>query len=150
MTNKNIPIFGEKSENADYETRHGVYAIVEKNQQFCLIQAPNKGFFLPGGAIEPGETQEQALKRELLEEIGADCEIGDFLGQADEYFYSSHRDKYYYNPAYIYSLASVTFDKAPLEDFNQIHWFNYDEALEKLKRGSHKWGLEEYRSRTAN
>ncbi|MDR2976655.1 MAG: NUDIX hydrolase [Streptococcaceae bacterium] len=144
MNSEKIPTFGEKSNDADYKVRLGVYAIVEKNQQFCLIQAPNKGFFLPGGEIEAGENHEQALKRELLEEIGATCEIGDFLGQADEYFYSSHRDQHYYNPAFIYSLATVVFDKTPLEDFNQIYWFDYEEAMEKLKRGSHKWGLEKF------
>ncbi|GAB2025348.1 NUDIX hydrolase [Lactovum odontotermitis] len=142
--NENIPVFGEKVNGAVYKARYGVYAIVEKDEQFCLVQAPNHEFFLPGGEIEAGENHEEALKRELLEELGADCEIGDFLGQADEYFYSSHRDQHFYNPAYIYSLASVNFDKAPLEDFNQIYWFDYDEALDKLKRGSHKWGLEKY------
>ncbi|GAB2027679.1 NUDIX hydrolase [Lactovum odontotermitis] len=144
IKNDTIPAFGEKTASASYKTRYGVYAIVEKDKKFCLVQAPNGSFFLPGGEIEAGESHEQALKRELLEEIGADCEIGDFLGQADEYFYSSHRDQHYYNPAYIYSLASLRLDKSPLEDFNKIYWFDYNEALEKLKRGSHKWGLEKY------
>jgi 8-oxo-dGTP diphosphatase len=31
---------------------------------------------------------------------------------------------------------------APLEDFNNLSWFPIDEAIEKLKRGSHKWGVE--------
>ncbi|MFV0556108.1 MAG: NUDIX domain-containing protein [Lactovum sp.] len=141
-----IPIFGEKLENQDYQTRYGVYAIVEKENLFCLVQAPNGAFFLPGGEIEQGENHSTALKRELLEEIGADCQIGNYLGQADEYFYSSNRKQHFYNPAYIYSLDQVQLNHQPLEDFNGIFWFNYEEALEKLKRGSHKWGLKIYKN----
>ena len=32
--------------------------------------------------------------------------------------------------------------QAPLEDFNQLAWFPIEEAISKLKRGSHKWGIE--------
>ena len=144
-----IPTFGEKKAGVNYQPRYGVYAIVsrETDGKICLVQTPNGAFYLPGGEIEAGENQEIALKRELLEELGADMEIGDFLGQADEYFYSSHRDQYYYNPAYLYLLKTVNFDHAPLEDFNNLVWFDYAEALEKLKRGSHKWGLQEWKKR---
>lgn len=151
MTEK-IPVFGEKLDSVDYQARFGVYGIVsrltaDKNEEFCLVQAPNGSFLLPGGEIESGENQEAALKRELLEELGADCQLGDYLGEADEYFYSSHRDKYFYNPAYIYEMKNVDFAHEPLEEGNGIFWFPFDEAIAKLKRGSHKWGLEEYKKR---
>lgn len=144
MTN---PTFGEKLTTVDYKARYGVYAIVpnaDKNQ-IILVQAPNGSWFLPGGEIEAGEDNFSALKRELIEELGFSAELGYYYGQADEYFYSRHRDTYFYNPAYIYEVTHFEEIDAPLEDFNNLSWFPINEAIEKLKRGSHKWGVEAWK-----
>ena len=57
----------------------GVYGIYIKNLKVLLIKksrGPYEGMFdLPGGKIEEGETLEQALRREFIEEVG--CEIKD-------------------------------------------------------------------------
>lgn len=144
MTN---PTFGEKLTTVDYKARYGVYAIVpnaDKNQ-IILVQAPNGSWFLPGGEIEAGEDHFSALKRELIEELGFSAELGYYYGQADEYFYSRHRDTYFYNPAYIYEVTHFEEIDDPLEDFNNLSWFSIDEAINKLKRGSHKWGVEAWK-----
>lgn len=144
MTN---PTFGEKLTTVDYKTRYGVYAVIPNadKSQIILVQAPNGSWFLPGGEIEAGEDHFSALKRELIEELGFSAELGYYYGQADEYFYSRHRDTYFYNPAYIYEVTHFEEIDAPLEDFNNLSWFPIDEAIEKLKRGSHKWGVEAWK-----
>ena len=141
------PTFGEKKANTDYVTRYGVYAVIPdaEQKQIVLVQAPNGAWFLPGGEIEAGENHQEALKRELIEELGFTAEIGTYYGQADEYFYSRHRDTYYYNPAYLYEAISFKEVQKPLEDFNHIAWFPIDEAIENLKRGSHKWAIQSWK-----
>ena len=141
------PTFGEKKENVTYHPRYGVYAVIPdpEKKQIVLVQAPNGAWFLPGGEIEAGEDHQETLKRELIEELGFTAKIGNYFGQADEYFYSRHRDTYYYNPAYLYEAISFQEVQKPLEDFNHIAWFPIDEAIEKLKRGSHKWGIEAWK-----
>lgn len=59
--------------------RHGVVAVIVRDQQFLVIRravgiaAPGKYCF-PGGGIEPGEAEEVALRRELLEELSAEVQ----------------------------------------------------------------------------
>ncbi|HEL9645587.1 TPA: NUDIX hydrolase [Streptococcus suis] len=139
--------FGEKLPDVTYTNRYGVYAVISNPEktQIILVQAPNGAWFLPGGEIEEGENHLTALERELIEELGFTATIGRYYGQADEYFYSSHRDTYYYNPAYIYQVLEYQEVAKPLEDFNNLAWFSVDEAIDKLKRGSHKWGIEQWK-----
>ena len=53
-------------------SRYGAYGVLLRDSKILLTQkksGPYKGRWgLPGGAIEFGETPEEALKRELLEE----------------------------------------------------------------------------------
>ncbi|MBF8970385.1 NUDIX hydrolase [Streptococcus sp. NLN76] len=141
-----IPHFGKKDPAVDYKVRYGVYAVVPdaSKERVILVQAPNGAWFLPGGEIEAGEDHQDALERELVEELGFTAELGQYYGQADEYFYSSHRDTHYHNPAYIYEVTSYQEVGQPLEDFNNLAWFSVDEAFLHLKRGSHRWGLQQW------
>ncbi|WP_071130810.1 NUDIX hydrolase [Enterococcus timonensis] len=140
-----IPSFGEKTASV-YQTRIGVYVVIynEEKKEIILVQAPNGAYFLPGGEIEKGETQALALKRELLEELGFVVDNPAYLGVADEYFHSNHRKTDYYNPGYFYGSQVFQQVAEPLEQFNHVEWFDVETALKKLKRGSHRWAVEQF------
>lgn len=59
-------------------------AVIEKDGKILLAQrkagdALAGKWEFPGGKIEPGETPEACLRRELMEEFGVDTKIGEFI-----------------------------------------------------------------------
>lgn len=145
-----IPVFGTVEREVNYQERFAAYIVIadESKENIVLVQAPNGAYFLPGGEIEGNETKEETIRREMLEELGYEVVIDYYIGQADEYFHSNHRQTDFYNPGYFYAAKSWKKVSEPLEDFNQVKWFPVDEAIEKLKRGSHKWAVEEWLKRS--
>lgn len=140
-----IPVFGEKEAEKNYQARYAAYAILMNDEEkIALVQAPNGAYFLPGGEIEGNETKEEAIEREMLEELGFEVVLSEYLGQADEYFYSRHRATFFYNPGYFYSTKSWEKVSEPLEEGNNSSWEPPAQAIELLKRGSHKWAVEEW------
>ena len=138
-------VFGVKLANKKYQDRFGAYGIVvNENQEMVIIQAPNGAYFLPGGGTEKGENHQEAIKREMIEELGFEVKVGEYLGEATEYFYSSHRDIYFRHPAYFYVIDAYRSIGKPLEDNNQIEWVTADDAMLLLKRGSHRWAVQKW------
>ena len=49
--------------------------VTNDNGEVLLIKSPRRGWEYPGGMVEPGETLQDALLREVKEEAGIDVEI---------------------------------------------------------------------------
>lgn len=78
-----------------------IKAIIIENNKILLLERNREGrvyWVFPGGQVENGETDEQALKREVNEEVGVEVEVGKLVFQTkyklkekateeDEYFH---------------------------------------------------------------
>ncbi|WP_026496354.1 NUDIX hydrolase [Butyrivibrio sp. WCD3002] len=54
--------------------------VVNDKDEILLLESPKRGWEYPGGMVEPGETLQAALIREIKEETGIDAEITGFIG----------------------------------------------------------------------
>lgn len=52
-----------------------VYAVAFSGDEFLMIRNRRRGWEMPGGKVEPGETPEQAVRREFSEETGGELKI---------------------------------------------------------------------------
>ena len=83
-----------KVKTNDYNFKFRVSGLVVKNNKLLLVDMDDSGFLcLPGGYVELGETTEEAVKRELNEEIRQDVIIEKYLGVVENYFINKYNKK---------------------------------------------------------
>lgn len=102
-------------------------------KKFVLIQEGSKqGYWIPAGRVDPGETLEEAAKRECMEEAGIEIELKGLLGF--EYMpnngYVRQRMIFFANPK---KLDDTLKNKPDFESLRAI-WISYDELMEAIKK----------------
>jgi ADP-ribose pyrophosphatase YjhB (NUDIX family) len=113
-----------------------VGAIVADGERLLLIKrghAPSAGLWsIPGGRVEPGETLQQAVRREIQEECGLDVAVGDIAIILDRI--SRHSDGSIRSHYLILDFWATPADgRAPAtiqasSDAADASWFTLDEA----------------------
>lgn len=70
-------------------------AVIKRGDEILLANKHGEiNTFLPGGHIEDGEYAEEALRRELLEELGVESRITGFIGVLEHKFTDRHGHTY--------------------------------------------------------
>jgi 8-oxo-dGTP diphosphatase len=125
-----------EKEVAAYPVREAVQAVVfDTNNNIALLHVTKKkNYKLPGGGIEDNEDRTDALRRECLEEIGANVEIINELGSIDEYRKTFHLKQISY--CYVAKLkgekGTPNFTEEEVADgFEQV-WLPYEAAMAAL------------------
>ncbi|MGT2934994.1 NUDIX hydrolase [Streptococcus castoreus] len=65
--------FRTKSDNQNFGVRAS--ALMMKDGKIFLAKSPNDAYYLLGGAIHIGELAEDAVRREIMEEVGVEIKV---------------------------------------------------------------------------
>jgi len=100
-----------------------VGALIVNREGKILLAKSHKWFdkyTLPGGHIEIGESMEQALKREVKEEVGLDVEVDEFLAMQEAIFskeFFKKRHFIFFDFLCRIGDQSVSLDKDEIQDY---------------------------------
>jgi len=72
--------FVDTDEKPDVNLCTAVFCIVYFRNKLLIVRHKTRGWELPGGHVDPNETLEEALRREVLEETGAVTDDLNFAG----------------------------------------------------------------------
>jgi 8-oxo-dGTP diphosphatase len=135
-----IPVFGHAADGYRIVPRPSAYAVaVDSRERVAIVRTP-EGTFLPGGGIEHGETAEDAVVRETLEECGFVVDAGKPIGCAREIVWSVHDRHYVAKESQFFHVSVRGYGRRTEED-HELLWATAGEALDRLSHGSHKWAV---------
>ena len=117
--------------------------VVDDDGYFYFVRADRDDDFgraviieTAGGGVEVGEDLDQAIKRELNEELGAQVEVMCKIGVVSDYYNLIHR----HNINNFYLCRAVSFGEKMLTD-DEINYFHlstlkltYDEAIQEYAK----------------
>ena len=109
-----------------------VAAVIEKDNKYFATQ---RGWEFPGGKMEAGETPQQALVREIKEELDTEIQVGDFLTTVEYDYPNFHLTMHCYMCTVIKGKLSLLEHEAAkwlsVEKLESVDWLPADVVVVK-------------------
>ena len=129
----NKDVDGEDLIKDSYQLRRAARAVIlnDKNEVSLQHVAKYNYYKLPGGGIERGETITEALKREVLEEVGVEIEMGAEIGMVVEYRneFDTLQFSYVYLARVMGGSGIPSYEESEIEEGYVPMWVSIDEAI---------------------
>lgn len=139
------PQFGPVAPGKTYRDRPAAFGLLIRDQRLALVQVtyPEKPPFLdlPGGAIDPGESPEQAMIREFGEETGLIVSVGELVTQASQQFLTKSGEAVNNRCRVFIAHASGADSDLKVEQDHELVWIDPAEALSRLRHDAHAWAV---------
>lgn len=137
-----IPEFGERLPGIDYVDRPGAYAFIRNGAGlFAVVRLAPDRHYLPGGGMEPGETPDQSMAREIAEELAHAAIVGRRFARATQFIASTRGGHYAVRAHYFAVTLGARLDREPE---HELLWLPRDAAHAALVREADRWALEQF------
>lgn len=98
--------------------------VTDDGENILLVKSPRRGWEYPGGLVEPGETLQDALIREIKEESGIEVKITGFIGLCKNIEKDSVNIDFTCKP--------IGGRLATSDESTEVMWVNKEKALEMI------------------
>ncbi len=118
-----------------------VAAVISRDGKYFATQRGYGDFKdyweFPGGKMEPGESREQALRREIMEELDTEIRVEDFLMTVDYDYPAFHLTMHCFLCTVVSGRLELKEHESAMwlvpQDLRTVNWLPADEAVvEKL------------------
>jgi 8-oxo-dGTP diphosphatase len=93
--------------------------------------------------MHEGETPEQTIVREAMEEIGARLKIVRKIGQTGDYIFGKKEQAWFYKLATYYEATIEAIEKASIEPDHELVWLTLEEARPTIRQQGSAWAVEQ-------
>ncbi len=100
------------------------------------------GTFLPGGGLDPGESDLDGLKRELWEEMGVKVQSATLVCKSAQYLYSRHYGKHFRKIGSFYLVEVAQPILLKMEPEHELLWMDKRQAALELSEEFQRWAIE--------
>jgi 8-oxo-dGTP diphosphatase len=136
-----IPQFGEARPGILYRERPSAYGLILDEDGHLLVCRTPRLVVLPGGGIDPGETPEAAMVREVAEETGLVVTSAKLLCRADQYVERMSAKPCVNKLGYFFLASAEDRGLAPEDDDHECLWLEMAEAQDILSHPAHCWAV---------
>jgi len=99
--------------------------IILDNDYILVVRAKNAdNTFLPGGHLNFNENLKGALCREILEEIGINCTVGEYIGCVEGQWVENNINNQEINHIFIVNGINKNMEIKSKEEHLDIYWIN--------------------------
>lgn len=126
----------------EYRDRPGAYLIAVHKERLAVARTP-KGCLLLGGGLEEGESHQECICRECLEEIGYSAAVGDYVCSAEMYR-RNEKNGFYHPIQYYYTGELLARDAVPVEKDHCLEWIALKEIEQRMHLPAQGWAVKYY------
>lgn len=144
-----MPTFGVPEPGVEYLVRPSAYALLADGRgRVALVRTP-QGVYLPGGGIEAGETAEQAIVREAVEECGLAVRVreGAWSASAVQFCFSIPEYAYFEKHSVFLETEIERVAGGATEADHELFWEPAASAPSVLSHESQAWAVRTWNAR---